>query len=78
MTPVKKYAQAKVVSGSIRAEVEVHQPQGNKGETTEPTVLVHVFANPQNTLTHEELIGFTSEVSQIVAEERDGEESQHG
>jgi len=75
VTPVKRYVEAKVVSGSMRAEVEVHKDESPEGR--EPTVLVHLLCKPQTDITHENLIAFTAEVSQVVAEERDGEES-HG
>jgi len=78
MTPVRKYVQAQVVSGSMRAEIEVHAPKGNKGESTEPTVLVRLHSDPQTTLTSESLIAFMAEISQLVAEERDGEEPRNG
>ncbi len=73
MTPVKRYVEAKVVSGSMRAEIEVHE----EGPGNEPVALVHLLCKPQTDITHENLIAFTAEVSQVVAEERDGEES-HG
>ncbi len=74
MTPVKRYVEASTVSGSMRAEVEVHPPQGNPGESREPTVLVHLHSATETTVTHESLIAFTAEISQVVSEERDGEE----
>jgi hypothetical protein len=85
VTPVKKYVEAKVVSGGLRAEIEARpagslsvDPSEGIQTTPDPTVVVHLLSDPRTDITYDNLISFTAEVSQIVAEERDGEEPQHG
>lgn len=72
MTPVRKYIQAEVTSGALRAEVHPHaeRPSLKEGEPPHPAVvMVELNVTGTPILTTESLKLFTEEVGRVAEEE---------
>lgn len=64
MTPIRRYVQAQVTSGGLRAEVHYREH-----EMTDPSVGVELTVTGTPILTVEALTAFTAEVTTIAEEE---------